>query len=65
MVTSGGIENALRATSNIHEASHLLSDHKIWIPGWHYMCETQQQWGIKEMLANVLTQTRVSDVIIL
>ena len=28
MVTSGGIENALRATSNIHEASHLSSDHE-------------------------------------
>ena len=26
MVTSGGIENALRATSNIHEEPHLSSD---------------------------------------
>ena len=25
----------------------------------------QQQWGIKEMLANVMTQTRVLDVFIL
>ena len=29
------------------------------------MREMQQQWGIKEMLANVLTQIRVSDVFIL
>ena len=28
MATSGGIENALRATSNRHEASHLSSDHE-------------------------------------
>ena len=28
MVTAGGIENALKATSNIHEASHLSSDHE-------------------------------------
>ena len=28
MVTSGGTENALRAASNIHEASHLSSDHE-------------------------------------
>ena len=28
MVTSGGIENALRATLNIHEVSHLPSDHE-------------------------------------
>ena len=28
MVTAGGIENALRATSNIHELSKLSSDHK-------------------------------------
>ena len=28
MVTSGGIENALRTTLNIHEASHLSSDHE-------------------------------------
>ena len=28
MVTSGGIENVLRATSNIHEASHLSSDNE-------------------------------------
>ena len=28
MVTLEGIENALRATSNIHEASHLSSDHE-------------------------------------
>ena len=27
MATSGGIENSLRATSNIHEASHVSSDH--------------------------------------
>ena len=27
MVTSGGIENAIRVTSNLHEASHLSSDH--------------------------------------
>ena len=28
MVTSGGIENAPRATSNIHEAPSLSSDHE-------------------------------------
>ena len=28
MVTSGGIENVLRATLNIHEASHSSSDHE-------------------------------------
>ena len=28
MVTSGGIENDIRATSNIHEAPHLSSDHE-------------------------------------
>ena len=28
MVTSGGIEISLRVLSNIHEASHLSSDHE-------------------------------------
>ena len=28
MVTSGGIENDIRATSNLHEALNLLSDHE-------------------------------------
>ena len=28
MVTSGGIENAIIATSNIHETFHLSFDHK-------------------------------------
>ena len=28
MVTSGGIEYALRAASNIYEASHLSSNHE-------------------------------------
>ena len=63
MVTSRGIDDALRATSNIHEASHLSSDHKIWTLGWHYMREMQQQCGIKDMLANILTQTEISGVI--
>ena len=65
MITSGGIENALRATSDIHEASHWSSNHKSWTLGWHIVCKLQQLWGIKEILANVLTQTRVSDVFIL
>ena len=29
----------------------------IWTQGWHYTTAV----GLKEMLANVLTQTRVSD----
>ena len=28
MVSSGGIENNIRATSNIHDAPHLSSDHE-------------------------------------
>ena len=28
MVTSGGTENDIRATSNAHEAPHLSSDHE-------------------------------------
>ena len=28
MVTSGGTENDIRATSNIHEVPHLSSDHE-------------------------------------
>ena len=28
MVTSGGIENGIRATSDIHEAPHLSSDYE-------------------------------------
>ena len=28
MVTSGGIENDIRATSNIHETLHLSSNHE-------------------------------------
>ena len=28
MLTSGGIENDIRATLNIHEAPHLSSDHE-------------------------------------
>ena len=39
--------------------------HPIWRQGWHYMREMRQQWDIKEMLSNVLTQIRVSDVFIL
>ena len=40
---------------------------KIWTLGWYYMCmgEMQQQLDIKDMLVNVLTQIRVSDVLIL
>ena len=38
---------------------------KIWTLGWHNMCEMQQQWGIKERVANVLTKIRVIDVFIL
>ena len=49
MVTSGGIENDIKATSNIHEASHLSSNYEDLTLGWHYMREMQQQWGIKEM----------------
>ena len=65
MVTSGGIENDIRATSNIHEAPtcHLIM--KIWTLGWPYMREMQQQWSIKEILANVFKQIRVSYVLIL
>ena len=65
MVTSGGIENDIRATSNINEAPHLSTDHEVLTLGWNYMREMQQQWGITEMLANLLTQIRVSDVFIL
>ena len=38
---------------------------KMWTQGWHYIREMRQQWNIKEMLANVLTQIRVSDVFIM
>ena len=63
MVTSRGIDNALKAISNIHKASRFSSDHKIWTLGWHYMREMQQQSGIKDMLVSILTQTRLSGVI--
>ena len=65
MVTSGAIENDIRATSNIHERPTCHPIMKIWTLGWHRMREMQQQWGIKEMLTNVLTQIRVSDVFML
>ena len=38
---------------------------KIWTLGWHNMREMQEKRGMKEMLANVMTQTRVSDVFML
>ena len=65
MVTSGATENALRATPNIHEASHLSSDHENLDTRMALHACNATAVGYKKMLANVLTQTRVSDVFIL
>ena len=50
-----------------HKASHLSLNHED--PGTldsvPCIIIMQQQWGINEMLVNVMTQTRVSDVFIL
>ena len=52
-------------TVNIHEVSHLSSNHEDLDTRIVLHAFMQQQWGIKEILGNVMTQTRVSDVFIL
>ena len=62
MVTSGGIENDIRATSNIHETPHLSSEYEDLDTGMALHAIDATAVGYERMLANVLTQIRVSDV---
>ena len=65
MVTSGGTEDALRAASNINEASHLSSYHEDLDTRMALHARDATAIGYNRISANVLTQTRVSDVFIL